>query len=76
MSHTPVLPRTSGETVRVITDDGGEEWTEVADFTVSSANDPHFTWDSASGVVKFGPRIRYPDGSTRQHGMIPPSGRG
>ena len=35
---------------------------------------PHFVWDSASGVVRFGPRIRYPDGSVRQHGRIPRDG--
>jgi predicted phage baseplate assembly protein len=72
--HTPVLPRSAGETVRVVTDDGAEEWTEVADFTVSTVNDHHFTWDAASGAVRFGPRIRYPDGSTRQHGAIPRDG--
>ena len=72
--HTPVLPRSSGETVRVVTDDGAEEWTEVADFTISTINDRHFLWDSASGAIRFGPRIRYPDGSMRQHGAVPRDG--
>src|SRR5262245_56608501 len=31
-------------------------------------------WDSTTGIVRFGPLIRYPDGSTRQHGAIPPDG--
>lgn len=70
----PVLPRRPIETV-VITDSAGSvEWTEVEDFSRSGATDPHFVWDSASGVVKFGPRIRYPDGSVRQHGRIPRDG--
>ena len=34
----------------------------------------HFVWDSGTGVVRFGPRIRYPDGSIRQHGAIPRDG--
>jgi predicted phage baseplate assembly protein len=71
VAHTPVLPRTTGETVRVVTDDGAEEWTEVADFTISTKDDRHFTWDAASGTIRFGPRIRYPDGSMRQHGAVP-----
>jgi len=73
VEYTPVLPREGGETVRVVTDDGAEEWTEVADFTISTPDDRHFLWDSASGVIRFGPRIRYPDGSTRQHGAAPPT---
>jgi len=74
VDNTPVLPRVAGETVRVVTDDGAEEWTEVADFTISTPEDRHFTWDSASGQIRFGPRIRYPDGRMRQHGAVPPTG--
>lgn len=74
VSFPPVLPRRGGESV-VITDPGGQvEWTEVADFSVSAAPDPHYVWDSASGIVRFGPRVRYPDGSVRQHGRIPRDG--
>ena len=70
--HAPVLPRLEGETVRVITESGGDDWSEVADFTTSGPHDQHYTWDSGSGVIRFGPRIRYPDGSSRQHGAVPP----
>ncbi len=74
VSFPPVLPRRGGETV-VVSDPGGRvEWTEVADFSASAASDPHFVWDSASGIVRFGPRVRYPDGSVRQHGRIPRDG--
>ncbi|WP_029135752.1 putative baseplate assembly protein [Nakamurella lactea] len=70
----PVLPRRAGETV-VVTDAGNPvEWTEVEDFSRSTATDPHFVWESTSGVVRFGPRLRYPDGSVRQHGRIPRDG--
>ncbi len=60
--------------VRVITSDGVEEWIEVEDFTASHADDKHFTWDGATGMVRFGPRVRYPDGTLRQHGAIPRDG--
>ncbi len=74
VSRPPVLPRREGETVRVITADGADDWTEVHDFTASGVNDRHFTWDGATGVVTFGPRVRYADGSVRQHGAVPPDG--
>jgi len=74
VGSSPVLPRRAGETVTIT--DGGEteEWTEVEDFSRSGRTDKHFTWNSSSGVIGFGPRIRYPDGSVRQHGRIPHDG--
>ncbi|MEO7126834.1 MAG: putative baseplate assembly protein [Nakamurella sp.] len=74
VAQSPVLPRRPSETV-VITD-GGEpiEWTEVEDFSRSGHTDAHFTWNSSSGVIGFGPRIRYPDGTVRQHGRVPHDG--
>ncbi|HTX63814.1 MAG TPA: putative baseplate assembly protein [Acidimicrobiales bacterium] len=72
--HTPVLPRRDGEEVRVVTAEGSEVWSEVPDFTASGPSDRHYTIDDASGTVAFGPAVRYPDGSVRQHGAIPPDG--
>jgi predicted phage baseplate assembly protein len=74
VNRPPVLPRRDGETVRIITADGVEEWREVEDFTASNPDDEHFSWDGASGVIRFGPRVRYPDGTVRQHGAIPRDG--
>jgi predicted phage baseplate assembly protein len=74
VTHTPVLPRRDGETVRVTDSDGAVEWTEVEDFTRSTEQDRHFAWDSGSGVIRFGPRVRYADGTVRQHGRIPRDG--
>jgi predicted phage baseplate assembly protein len=73
VAHAPVLRRASGETVRVITDEGADDWNEVEDFTGSTADDRHVVWDSGSGTIRFGPRIRYPDGGLRQHGAVPPA---
>jgi predicted phage baseplate assembly protein len=74
VAHSPVLPRRSGETVRVIDIDGASDWTEVADFTDSGHHDRHFVLDSSTGVVTFGPRVRYPDGTVVQRGAVPRDG--
>ncbi|MDQ1684289.1 MAG: hypothetical protein QOC82_1026 [Frankiaceae bacterium] len=74
VAHSPVLPRRAGETVRVIDLDGAVDWTEVADFTESGPHDKHFVLDSSTGVVTFGPRVRYADGSVVQRGAVPRDG--
>ncbi|MCU1375298.1 MAG: putative baseplate assembly protein [Actinomycetia bacterium] len=74
LRHHPVLPRRGGETVRVTLDGATEEWAEVADFSASTKDDQHVVWDPGSGTIRFGPNIRYPDGTTRQHGAVPPGG--
>ncbi len=74
VSYWPVLPRHANETVTVTDADGTTWWTEVDDFTRSQRDDRHYVWDSGSGAVTFGPRVRYPDGSVRQHGRIPTDG--
>jgi predicted phage baseplate assembly protein len=73
--YRPVLPRVPGETV-VVAGANGEPvtWDEVGDFSRSGPDDRHFTWDSSSGTIAFGPRIRQPDGTIRQHGAIPAAG--
>jgi predicted phage baseplate assembly protein len=73
-SRTPVLPREDNETLEVEHEGEYVEWTEVSDFVDSDREDRHFAWDSFTGEIRFGPLIRYPDGSMRQHGAIPPEG--
>ncbi|SOD70950.1 predicted phage baseplate assembly protein [Jatrophihabitans sp. GAS493] len=74
VARTPVLPRRPGEHVQVIDTDGTADWQEVPDFSSSTPRDRHYVWDSGSGVIRFGPRVRYPDGSVRQHGAVPRDG--
>ena len=74
VSQFPVLPRREGESVRITDVDGSVVWTEVADFSRSSATDLHVVWDNSTGELRFGPRVRYADGSVRQHGRIPRDG--
>lgn len=72
--NRPVLARMAGETIEVADAGPPVEWTEVPDFVGSGPEDRHFTWDSSAGEIRFGPLIRYADGSTRQHGAMPPEG--
>ncbi len=74
VSRTPVLPRREGERVRTIGAGPAEDWEEVDDFSASGPDDRHVTWDGASGTIRFGPLVRYPDGSARQHGAVPADG--
>ena len=76
----PVLPRTSDETVRVVVPQpgGGEAresqlWTEVEHFGLAGEDDRVFTWASATGEIRFGPRLVERDGRSRQHGAAPPA---
>lgn len=71
LAHRPVLTRTEFERISVSVDDRVEEWEEVDDFVRSGPDDRHYVLDSSTGEVHFGPRIRYPDGSSRQHGAAP-----
>lgn len=73
-SVAPVLARRAGETVRTESDQVTTEWEEVASFEVSGPSDAHYMWDGASGEIRFGPTIRYPDGEIRRHGAVPPDG--
>jgi predicted phage baseplate assembly protein len=73
-SRTPVLPRREGERVRTIGVGPAEDWEEVDDFSSSGPGDRHVTWDGASGTIRFGPLVRYPDGGARQHGAVPADG--
>lgn len=72
--NRPVLPRVSGETIQVTFANETTDWTEVPDFVESGPHDKHVVWDGTTGQVSFGPMIRYPDGTSRQHGAVPPEG--
>ena len=73
--RAPVLARNPYETLEVVAPDGTvETWSEVTDFADSQRGSRHFVWDSTTGEIRFGPLIRYPDGTMRQHGAIPGEG--
>ena len=76
IANTPALRRRDGETIEVQRpgEDQWETWTESLDFADSAAFDKHFTCDSITGEVRFGPALRQPDGSVQSYGDIPPRG--
>jgi len=76
LEHAPLLRRAADEVVEVRTQGEArwEPWVEVPDFSASGPHDKHFTCDSATGEVRFGPALRLPDGTVRSYGAIPPRG--
>jgi len=75
LQSTPVLRRVKGETVEIRPPgQDWEPWIEVPDFGDSGPFDRHFTLDSATGELRFGPALRLPDGSARSYGALPPRG--
>jgi predicted phage baseplate assembly protein len=60
LQQTPILPREQQTEYLEITPIAGkpEMWQEVENFSQSSENDRHYTLDSITGRVQFGPLIR------------------
>ena len=77
LQNVPVLSREPGETIEVETETEGEfePWQEVIDFSNSGPDDLHFTGDSVSGEIQFGPSVRQPSGEEHQYGRVLPAGR-
>jgi predicted phage baseplate assembly protein len=77
LHNLPVLTREKGEFIEVesVREGQFEAWQEVHDFSQSGTDDAHFTLDSVSGEIRFGPLIRQPSGEERQYGRIPPKER-
>ncbi len=74
LSRSPNLPRRSGETLRVVTAAGSQEWTEVEHFGASDPTDRHFVWHASTGEIELGPEVRDAANRMAQHGAIPPRG--
>ena len=77
LHNVPVLTPEQGETIKVETENEGEfeTWQRVADFADSSPDDKHFSLDTITGQINFGPSIKQPTGEERQYGKIPPADR-
>jgi predicted phage baseplate assembly protein len=71
---TPILRRRPEEGLLVQDDQENQTWTEVPNFALSTGEDRHYTLDSVSGELRFGPAIRQPNGTMRRYGAIPPRG--
>ena len=79
LQNAPVLMPREGETVEVEEKRDGETvfipWQLVPEFANSDRYDRHFTLDTATGEVSFGPAVRQPDGQVRQYGRVPEATR-
>lgn len=79
VKNTPVLALQAGETIEVEEKREGEvvfvPWERVEHFARSTRYDRHFTLDTATGQVGFGPAIRHRDGVVRQYGRVPEAGK-
>ncbi|MBC8249952.1 MAG: putative baseplate assembly protein [Anaerolineales bacterium] len=79
LEYAPILRSQAGETVQVEEKRHGEivfvPWQNVDDFAHSDRYDQHFTVDTATGEVGFGPAVRQPDGTVHQYGRTPEAGR-
>jgi len=73
-STAPVAARRGEEGVLVTDTQGAARWREVDDFSASGPTDRHVVWESGTGQVRFGPAVRQPDGTVKQHGAVPPDG--
>jgi len=62
LQNGSILPRREGEHLVVISPVGVQEevWQEVEDFSDSGPDDRHYTLDSITGILQFGPLIREP----------------
>jgi predicted phage baseplate assembly protein len=57
----PILPRQEGEHLLIVPPHGLPQiWQEVNDFADSTVEDRHYTIDSQTGLIQFGPLIREP----------------
>ncbi len=72
--QAPVLPRSGTEVVQIIDGDTTTTWEEVPNFVESGPDDHHVVLNSTTGELRFGPLIRYADGTMRRHGGTPPEG--
>jgi predicted phage baseplate assembly protein len=76
LNSPPVLARQPGEVLEVEDDNGRlVPWTEVEDFGQSGPGDQHYTLDSLTGVIRFGPEVRDAGGRVIHYGAFPPEGR-
>lgn len=78
LKNRPTLEPREGETIEIEEARDGDvvwvPWQRVSNFAASTPHDRHFTLDSATGEIAFGPGVRQADGSVRQYGRVPPAG--
>ncbi|MBX0331214.1 putative baseplate assembly protein [Oscillochloris sp. ZM17-4] len=75
LRHSPVLALDEQQDYLIVEHEGlSWAWQQVADFSRSGPDDPHYTLDPIDGALCLGPALLQPDGSLRSYGAIPPRG--
>ncbi|MFG2794558.1 putative baseplate assembly protein [Streptomyces sp. NPDC048419] len=72
--RAPMLTGAGEAILEVTVAEGWERWHQVTDFASSGPDDKHVVFDETAGTVMFGPAVRQPDGTVRQHGAVPAAG--
>jgi predicted phage baseplate assembly protein len=78
LEHKPLLQRVRGTETIEIREPGKEtweKWEEVQDFADSGAHDKHFTCDSITGEIRFGPALLEPVREIRLDPALPEGDR-
>ena len=67
LQNIPVLERRTEEYIAIVPPGSPPQtWTEVRDFASSTPDDRHYTLDSLTGTVQFGPLIQEPSRHVRE----------
>jgi predicted phage baseplate assembly protein len=67
LQNIPVLERSAEEHITIVpANSPPQTWTEVRDFASSLPGDRHYTIDSLTGTVQFGPLIQEPSRHVRE----------
>ena len=67
LQNIPILERRSEEYIAIVPlGSPPQTWTEVRDFATSTPDDRHYTLDSLTGTVQFGPLIQEPSRHVRE----------
>ncbi|MCJ7701503.1 MAG: putative baseplate assembly protein, partial [Anaerolineales bacterium] len=75
LKYAPILDRLPDESLVVQVEGTSHQvWKEVGDFADSGVADRHYTLDSVTGELRFGPAVRQPDGTIKLFGAVPPRG--
>jgi predicted phage baseplate assembly protein len=75
LQQTPILERQAGESLIVQSEGKAPQlWAEVPDFASSRSDDLHFTLDSVTAELRFGPAVRQQDGTVKLYGAVPARG--
>jgi predicted phage baseplate assembly protein len=73
LQRMPILRRQPDEHLIVqVENEEPQVWEEVSDFAGSHALSRHYTLDSVTGELRFGPAVSQPDGTVKLFGAVPP----